>query len=198
MIPAGPRPTLFLIAGPNGAGKTTFFETVLKARVRAPFINADIIQRDELGDPSPEAAYDAARIADARRRELLAAGRTFVMETVFSHPSKLEFLRAAREAGYRIVVFHLNVVSADLSVARVEARIEEGGHTVPEKKIRERYDRNQALIRAAVLMADYGAIYDSSALNVPPRLLARAGLGQVEIIVPDLPDWFRKLYTGRS
>lgn len=62
-----PRPTLFLIAGPNGAGKSTFYDTVLKSRIQAPFINADIIQRDELKNASLEAAYEAAGIADGRR-----------------------------------------------------------------------------------------------------------------------------------
>jgi hypothetical protein len=62
-----PRPTLFLIAGPNGAGKSAFYNTVLKPRVQAPFINADMIQRDELKNPSVEAAYEAANIPSARR-----------------------------------------------------------------------------------------------------------------------------------
>lgn len=194
MSAARARPTLFLLAGPNGAGKTTFYETVLKARVYAPFVNADIIQRDELGNRSVKAAYEAARIADARRRALVEARRSFVMETVFSHPSKLEFLHQARRVDYRLVVFHLHVASPDLLVARVKARVEEGGHDVPEAKIRERHARNQALIKTAVLIADYGAIYDSSALNAPPRLLARATLGQVELIAEDPPAWYASLY----
>ena len=141
------HPILFVIAGPNGAGKTTFHDTVLAGRIAAPFVNADLIQRDELGDPTPEASYRAAEIAEQRRRDLLVEGRSFVMESVFSHPSKLELLRDARAAGYRIVLFHLNLASADLAVARVKARIAEGGHGVPERKIRERFERNQSIIR---------------------------------------------------
>lgn len=191
------RPTLFVLAGPNGAGKTSFYETVLKSRIKAPFINADIIQRDELKDVAVEAAYQAAKIAEERRQSLLKERKSFVMETVFSHPSKLEFLNAARKAGYRIVVFHLNVVSADLAIARVKARVQEGGHPVPEAKIKERYERNQALIKAAVLMADYGAIYDTSALNAPPRLLTRVALGQQEKVSAHPPAWFNALYAGK-
>ena len=66
MTSPAPRPTLFLIAGANGAGISAFYEAVLKPRVQAPFINADIIQRDELKDASVEAAYEAANIASAR------------------------------------------------------------------------------------------------------------------------------------
>jgi predicted ABC-type ATPase len=190
-----PRPTLFLIAGPNGAGKSTFYDTVLKPRIQAPFINADIIQRDELKNASLEAAYEAARIADGRREACLRNGSSFVTETVFSHPSKLRMLHEAREAGFRIVAFHLQLDSPDLAVARVSARIDEGGHPVPEKKIRERYVRNQKLIYEAILMADRGAVYDASRLNQAPRLLAKTSLGLADWLAQELPAWFESLYA---
>ena len=198
MTSPAPRPTLFLIAGPDGAGKSTFYDAVLKPRVQAPFINADIIQRDELKDPSGEAAYEAAKIASARRDDCLRSGRSFVTETVFSHPSKPEMPGAARKAGFRIVIFHLHLGSADLAVARVAARVDEGGHPVPENKIRERYARNQQLIHDAVLMADKGAVYDASRLNQAPRLLAKTSLGQADWVTQDLPEWFERLYAELS
>lgn len=188
------RPTLFLIAGPNGAGKSTFYDTVLAQRIAAPFINADIIQRDELREPSPEASYRAAKIAEKRRREHMDAGQSFVMETVFSHPSKLELLSDAREAGFRVIVFHLALASADLAVARVEARIDEGGHPVPEEKIRGRYDRNGPLIRAAAILADRAMVFDASALNERPEVLLELAHGQVVRKVDQVPDWFDGLY----
>lgn len=194
MSPSEPRPTLFLIAGPNGAGKTTFYETVLRPRIAAPFVNADIIQRDDLEDASVEASYKAAEIAAKRRSEYIAAGQSFVTETVFSHPSKLELLVAAKRAGFRVIVFHLHVSSADLSVARVEARVEEGGHPVPEKKVRERYARNPSLIRQAALMADQAAVYDASALNEAPKRLMLLVGGRVEQFAAQLPEWFEAMY----
>ena len=188
------RPTLFLIAGPNGAGKSTFYDTVLAPRINAPFINADIIQRDELGDPSPEASYEAAKIAGERRREFIAVGQSFVMETVFSHPSKLKLIEEAREAGFRIIVFHLVLASADLAVARVEARIEEGGHPVPEEKIRGRFERNGPLIRKAAILADRAMVLDASALNERPEVLLELAHGQVVRRTDQVPDWLEGLY----
>lgn len=69
---------MYVIAGPNGAGKSTFFEHVLEHSVDAPFINADIIQRDELRNAARSAAYEAARIADTRRDAALAERRSFI------------------------------------------------------------------------------------------------------------------------
>nr|WP_070959725.1 zeta toxin family protein [Hyphomonas sp. Mor2] len=188
------RPTLFLVAGPNGAGKTTFYETVLKTRVAAPFINADEIQRDELKDPSMRASYTASQMAADRREALIQKRESFVTETVFSHPSKLDLLAKARAAGFRIIVFHLDIVSGDLAVARVKARISEGGHPVPDDKVRERYARNKALIKRAALMADAAVIYDSSALNAAPRRLAKLVHGRLEWIEFNRPGWFDALY----
>lgn len=189
-----PRPTLFLIAGPNGAGKTTFYETVLKPRIQADFINADVIQRDELKDPAPEASYEAGRVAAERRQASIDAKRSFVTETVFSHPSKQELLETAREAGFRIAVFHLHIGSADLAVERVRSRTAQGGHDVPEQKIRERYVRNQLFIRHAILFADRGAVYDASGLNTGPRQLMTLRTGIPDSVTDILPDWFVALY----
>lgn len=188
------RPTIFLIAGPNGAGKTTFYETVLKSRIAAPFINADLIQRDELEDSSMEASYRAAEIAGVRRAACIDNGKSFVTETVFSHPSKLELLIGARASGFRVFVFHLGLPSADLAVARVKERAKEGGHPVPENKVRERFVRNAPLIRRAVLMADRAAVYDASGLNEPPELLLRFEQGRVEYRRNVLPGWCQELY----
>lgn len=188
------RPTLFVIAGPNGAGKTTFYNTVLRGRVSAPFVNADIIQLDELKDRSMEASYTAGALAAERRDAHIAKRESFVTETVFSHISKLELLKHARAAGFRIVVFHLDIVSDDLAVARVKARVMEGGHPVPVDKIKQRYARNKVLIRQAVTMADAAAVYDASGLNVSPRRLAKFVHGRMELVEDDYPEWFNALY----
>jgi len=192
------RPTLFVIAGPNGAGKTTFYKTALETRIRAPFINADLIQRNKLGEADETAAYKAAKIADQQRSDMLGRGKSFITETVFSHPSKLKMLQEAKAQGFRIVVFHLHLISANLAVARVQERIKEHGHPVPEQKIRERYKRNPSLIRSAVAIADDAKVYDASGLNVEPQLLMKTVRSSKSVTLsPELPDWFLQLY-GRT
>jgi predicted ABC-type ATPase len=124
----------------------------------------------------------------------MSEGRSFVMETVFSHPSKLDLLRDARDAGYRLTVFHLNLASANLAVARVNARVTEGGHEVPEQKIRDRFARNQQLIRQAVLLADRALVFDSSALNERPTVVLEMANGQPVNCSDERPDWFEALY----
>ena len=185
---------MIMLAGPNGAGKSTFHELVIRPRIKALFINADLIQREELGDPSMAAAYRAAAIAESRRRQALEKGISFVSESTFSHPSKLALIRDAQAAGFRVVVYHINVRRPELSVSRVAQRVDEGGHDVPEDKIRERFERNQPLIREAVLLADHAFVYDNSGLNMPARRLIAFTRGRVTAVSEDLPDWARALY----
>ena len=61
------RSSLVLLAGPNGAGKTTLYQTRVAPSFAGPFINADLIQRDELRDAAMGASYRAAEIAAERR-----------------------------------------------------------------------------------------------------------------------------------
>ena len=189
-------PTMILLAGPNGAGKSTLYRTRVAPAFAGPFVNADLIQRDELHDPSPAAAYRAAEIAEARRREIMARRGDLATETVFSHPSKLELVERARGAGYAVWVMHVGVEDADISVARVAWRVAEGGHDVPEEKIRARYDRAGELIRAAVRRADMGLVYDNSVAGRPPKLILTYERGRLVKVRPDPPGWVRRTYAA--
>jgi len=183
-----------MIAGPNGAGKSTLYKTRIAPKLSAAFINADDIQREELADRDVKAAYEAARIAAERRNEYLEDRKSFVTESVFSHPSKLELIKEAKEIGYRVMVLHVSVDAPDLSVARVGERVKEGGHDVPEEKIRERFKRNGALIRQAVILSDVAHIYDSSKLNHPLVRVMSFMRGKPSFVVEQLPQWALSIY----
>ena len=188
-------PVMIVLAGPNGAGKSTLYETRVAPIFAGPFINADLIQRDELKDGALDASYEAARIASERRAAFIADKRDFVTETVFSHPSKLALVDEAKAAGFTLIVMHVGVETPELSVARVKARVDEHGHAVPEDKVRARFERCGALIRQAVLKADRGFVYDNSRLNTPPKRCLEFKRGMRQVVRPILPDWIRTLYA---
>lgn len=198
MAASTPRPTMFVLAGPNGAGKTTFYRLRVAGRLDAEFVNADELALTTFGHVAEtiEESAEGQRLADLRRRELMEAGADLVVETTFSHPSKLDLLEAARSRGYRIVVYHLNVEDADMAVLRVRGRVRQGGHPAPEDRIRARYERSQPLIRSAVLGADRAEVFDSSGFGRAPRLLLAFSSGRAVEVADDLPDWAITLYGG--
>jgi len=180
-------PDLFVLAGPNGAGKTTFFERIL-APTGLDVINADRIAALRWPGDEQRHAYAAADEAARLRERYLADRRSFVTETVFSHPSKVELVRRAAQAGYRV---HLRVlmVPVELAVARVDQRVREGGHAVPVTKIRERHARLWAHVSDAIGLAFESRVYDASGQRGRPFLeIARYSLGVVHR-EPDWPTW---------
>lgn len=118
----------------------------------------------------PEAAeehsYEAARIAAATRERLLDSGRSFIAETVLSHPSKVELVRSALARDYEVNL-HVLMVPEDLSVHRVAHRVMAGGHAVPEDKIRARHRRLWWLVTLAVEAATTSTFYDNSRVRGP-------------------------------
>ena len=166
-----PDPVLHLVVGPNGAGKSTLHDVVLGPATHLEFVNADVIAAQSWPEEPAARSYDAAVIAAERRAELIGARASFVSETVFSHRSKLELVGAAVDAGY-LVSLHVVLVPEALAVARVASRVDAGGHTVPEAKIRERYGRLWPLVAAAIGVVDNTNVYDNSRAAKPFRVVA--------------------------
>jgi len=182
-----PDPVLHLLVGPNGAGKSTLYETVIGPATSLGFVNADIIAAQRWpGDPA-DRSYEAAQIAAVRRSQLIDDRSSFVTETVFSQESKLELVHAAVDAGY-LVSLHVVMVPEVLAVARVTSRVNVGGHSVPEDKIRARYLRLWPLVVAAITLVDQATVYDNSRAQRPFDVVARYERGSI-VGEPTWPTW---------
>jgi predicted ABC-type ATPase len=189
-------PDLYLLAGPNGAGKTTFYELVLAA-TGLDFINADQIAALRWPGDEVARAYDAAEEAAAVRERYLADRRSFITESVFSHRSKVDLVTRAVEVGYRVRLRVL-IVPADLSVARVAQRVLEGGHDVPEDKIRQRHERLWAHVVDAIDTAYETRVYDSSGQSGQDFVeVARYQYGAM-LGGPRWPEWTPSELTGEQ
>lgn len=178
---------LDLVVGPNGAGKSTFIAFTLARLLPASLVvNADEIARQRWPEEPAGHAYDAARIAAETRAKLIDLGRSFIAETVFSHPSKLDLIHSARRVGFTVVV-HALLIPEDLAVERVRHRVRAGGHDVPETKVRERHRRLWTPVTEALALADIATAYDNSRLH-GPRIVARLS-GGMTVGRPDWPAW---------
>lgn len=88
---------------------------------------------------APEAhSYVAALLAEQQRLKLLQAGINFCFATVFSHPSKIDFLVHAKASGYQVILVMIHLVSPHLNLVLIAMRVSEGGHNVPAAKVEGR------------------------------------------------------------
>jgi len=158
---------LDLVVGPNGAGKSTFVRLVVAPeRTGAVYVNADVIAAERWPEAQLEHAYEAAELARRTREQLIVFRRPFIAETVFSHPSKLDFMDAATAAGF-YVALHVLMVPEDLAVARVARRHAQGGHDVPVDKIRGRYQRLWTTVVSGVPRSNVATFWDNSGRDGP-------------------------------
>ena len=187
-------PALLVVAGPNGSGKTTLTDGLRKRGYDfGEYINPDDIAR-ELSGPYDFRVRQAQLIADERRDACVAERRNFSFETVMSHPSKIELMKRAREADFDVLLFFVCTESPRINVARVNQRVQLGGHDVPPDKIRTRYERTLSLLAPALRYAHRTKLFDNSSISNPMQrvLELRTGEAGDPVITwrsDDLPNW---------
>ena len=157
------QPEIIVFAGPNGSGKSTITKL---AKTVGIYINADDIKRSNHCSD-----LEAAQKAETLRESCIENKADFTFETVLSTPRNLELLKKAKEKGYFIRCFYVLTSNPDVNVARVSVRQQQGGHGVPEDKIRTRYERALKLIPELVEVCDVIHIYDNT--KEPFRIFKR-------------------------
>ncbi|MBI4678568.1 MAG: hypothetical protein HY748_13405 [Elusimicrobia bacterium] len=181
------RPIVVAIAGPNGAGKTSFYHAHIK------YAGLRYIEADALAHELDMDAYAAAKMADALRRVLVKQLESFVFETVFSDPAggKLEFLKEAARSGYTVLLCFIGLAGPGLSEDRVAMRVSQGGHDVPTEKLRSRYPRTMANLKAAILRLPFVYVFDNSDLGRPFCRVAVYRQGRSVYKAEPVPAWFQ-------
>ena len=160
------RPIVVALAGSNGAGKSTFFETFL-SDCGLRFINADIIAKGlEI------TAYEAAELAASIRSSLVTHRESFIFETVLSDPvgDKVDTLAKYSDAGYTVVLIFIQLHEVGESIRRVAMRASQGGHDVPDEKLKSRFERTKANLQRAIACLPHVLVYDNSNLERPYQL----------------------------
>jgi predicted ABC-type ATPase len=182
------RPNLYVIAGPNGAGKTTFARKFLPQYAEClEFVNADLIAGG-LSPFAPErAAILGGRLMLEQIHSLAERGLDFGFETTLSGKTYVKLLQDMRKRGYLIHIFFLWITNVKLALERIELRIRNGGHHIPESIVRRRFDRSLPnFLRFYKPLADSWAIFDNS--DDTPKIIAFEESGKLEILDSGLFD----------
>ncbi len=134
-------PRLYIISGCNGAGKTTASYSLLPEMLDCrEFVNSDEFAKGlSPFDPSL-ASIQASRYMIMKIRYLLRKQKDFAVETTLATRTLLKTVKMAQEAGYTVTLLYFWLNSPELAIERVRARVEAGGHNIPEETIRRRYN----------------------------------------------------------
>lgn len=189
----GSPPILWVFAGPNGAGKTTLFNDMLRGDI--PYVNADEIAHEL--DPASGGidALRAGRLAVERRNAMVSRRESLSIETTLSGSSALAFMRKAKATGYHISLAYVGIDTPELSRARIDERVVEGGHDVPQDAVLRRHPDSLRRLARAMEIADSSLVFDNSGLE--RRLLLQVENGIVSFIDDHRPAWFEAAVSRR-
>lgn len=143
--------------------------------------------------PGTVNAYFASVASDFIRHALLEAQASFTFETVMSSRDKVEFLAKAQAAGYRTYLYYVATDDPIINISRVQGRVANKGHPVPEDKIAPRYHRSLALLPDAIRASNRAYIFDNSGAKGDHTWLAEITDGrEMELKTNLVPAWFKR------
>jgi predicted ABC-type ATPase len=194
---------ILVLAGVNGAGKSSLLGTWLR-EAGLTWFNPDAFTRRlvEQGWPLDEANAAAWSEGTRRLRQAMADGTDFAFETTLGGNTIPHLLRDACNS-HEVAIWFCGLQSVALHVQRVADRVSQGGHDIPQDKIRARYDSaRENVIELLPYLAELH-VYDNSApvdaqgraTPLPLLQLDREGLHHPVTVIDLLktPDWAKPI-----
>lgn len=187
----GGRPFILVLAGVNGAGKSSLGGALL-AEHGLTWFNPDTFARTLVashGLDIEEANARAWAFGRDRLEGAIGGGLNHAFETTLGATTIPEMLeRAARS--HAVVMLYCGLGSLEQHLQRVRQRVAQGGHDIPEAKIRERWLSSRAnLVRLLPSLARL-QVFDNSTDVAPgedipdPQLVLEMAGGRVRFPAP--------------
>jgi predicted ABC-type ATPase len=182
---------LTVIAGPNGGGKSTF----------ARALKLPSIDPDRIAASYGEGFTDRANVRGAREALQLTAKRLerrehLIVETTLAGRQPLRLMAQARKAGYVVLLAFIVPNAQDDTRFRIDNRVLEGGHNIPDADLKRREPRILAHLPEAITLADLTAIYISSVRSQDFTLEGAVNGDEVQL-TPHIPEQVRTAIARR-
>lgn len=197
--------TLWVLAGTNGGGKSSIGGAMIRASGADYYDPDEAAQRILEANPGTSVvqANSAAWLEGKRLLERAIAERAnFAFETTLGGSSIAKLLADAITTGIPVHIWYIALATPALHLARVRARVSRGGHDIPERDIRRRYDASRHNLLALLPGLASLHVYDNSAEADPasgkgpePRLLLYMERGAIveHCDLNDVPEWAKPI-----
>lgn len=161
-----------------------------KAEKEGHEINVSIENNSIIDAALDTHSYEGSFVAAFIRDLLIAQNKSFSFETVMSHPSKIDEIKALITDGYRVYLYFVCIDDPSVNISRVHDRVIKGGHGVSADKIEERYYRTLELLHQMLRLSYRAYLFDNSGKSM--KLIAEQYNGDLQIKISPQPFWFQK------
>ena len=192
---------IIVIAGVNGAGKSSVLGSYIRAS-GGNYFNPDEVTRSLMvTNPTltlTDANAQAWNQSFANLKDAIANDQDYTFETTLGGRSISATLLKAAEQGIQVQILFVGLDSPEKHIARVAARVANGGHDIPEEQIRKRWHGAITNLMALIPVCSAVSVFDNSAglVNGKPSPVQLFSLVDGEFTVaptPDMPDWAKPL-----
>lgn len=152
-------PVVSIIAGPNGTGKTTFYSIAVAngfINPSLPFINVDLIAKS-LGGYTEKNFARAQEIYRERVKEHIDNKEDFMIESNLAESRSYDWIASMKRSGFEVSLYYLSTEDVEVNIGRVNRRVAEGGHDIPEPIIRSRYTQSHSYLKTK--LSEFQEVY---------------------------------------
>ncbi len=158
-------------------------------------MNADVIAQGLCAYQPEKAAIEAGKVMLKRINQLAEEQADFAFETTLASRTFSQWIPKLKAQGYQFHLIFLLLQDVELAVLRVKERIKTGGHSVPEKTIRRRYEGGlKNFFHLYAPIADVWRIYDNSTLT-PSQIAAKIHNEPIAIAQPAIWQYLTETYN---
>jgi predicted ABC-type ATPase len=159
------RPSIHVLAGVNGAGKSSIGGAAIHQH-GGEYFNPDEAARG-LREKDPTLTQADANSAAWRQgvrllKRAIEEGLDFTFETTLGGSTITTLFMQAAERGIEVHVWYVGLSSPELHIERVQARVSQGGHDIPEHDIHRRYEHSRLNLIALLPHLTTLHVYDNS------------------------------------
>ncbi len=196
-----------VLAGTNGAGKSSIGGALLR-QVGVPYFNPDEVAREIrhlYPDLSPSEVNSLAWHEGLQQlQEAIRIRQNYAFETTLGGSTITRALERALEADLEVRIWYVGLESPELHVARVQERVAQGGHAIPEATIHQRFDSSRLNLIGLMPHLTELKVFDNSAEADPargeqpqPRLLLHVINGKLvspsQAALRRTPEWAKPI-----
>ncbi len=197
------QPELYIVAGPPGSGKSDAF--------RVSDYNVDFFNADDRAAALNGGSYHDIPLEIRKRTnqeferfiEVHIDGRkSFAFETTLRTAITFEQAARAHNAGFWVSMTYVALEDVQVNLARIKTRAKLGFHSAPVAVLRDIHARSLENLKRAVaecgVCIDRLTVYDNSAFQQAPTLIAEIELGRLIYLASPLPLWATDALRGSN
>ena len=161
-----------MLAGTNGAGKSSVAGAMLRES-GGDYFNPDEVARQlrERDAKLDQAAANALawKLGVRQLERAIREGLDYFFETTLGGRTIVARLEQALAAGHEVRIWYAGLDSPEAHLARVAARVRDGGHDIPEADVRRRFDQSRLNLLELLPQLHELKLYDNSNEADPAR-----------------------------